>query len=64
MAPRSIGVASTGRRVTRRDGMLTLESSMSNLVQRGIVTWEDAVARSLYPKDIETQPRLRAPVSA
>jgi twitching motility protein PilT len=40
-----------------RDGMLTLEQSLSGLVQSEIVTYEDAVARSLYPRDIETRPR-------
>jgi twitching motility protein PilT len=41
-----------------REGMVTLEQSLSVLVQAGIVTAEDATARSLYPKDIETRPRL------
>ena len=40
-----------------RDGMVTLEQSLSELVQDGVVT-EDAAARSLYPKDIETRPRF------
>ncbi|XBB68254.1 type IV pilus twitching motility protein PilT [Nocardioides sp. WV_118_6] len=40
-----------------RDGMVTLEQSLSHLVQSGVVTEEDAVARSLYPKDIEPRPR-------
>ncbi len=43
-----------------REGMVTLEQSLSALVQAGIVTEEDAVARSLYPKDIEARPRLMA----
>ena len=42
----------------QRDGMLTLEHSMSRLVQAGMVRYEDAVVRSLYPKDIEATPRL------
>ncbi|WP_028638436.1 type IV pilus twitching motility protein PilT [Nocardioides sp. URHA0032] len=41
-----------------QDGMVTLEQSLSRLVQDGTVTEADAVARSLYPKDIETRPRL------
>jgi twitching motility protein PilT len=41
-----------------QDGMVTLEQSLSRLVQDGIVSEEDAVVRSLYPKDIETRPRL------
>ncbi|RNL63348.1 type IV pilus twitching motility protein PilT [Nocardioides marmoriginsengisoli] len=43
-----------------REGMVTLEQSLSTLVQAGIVTEEDATARSLYPKDIESRPRLAA----
>jgi twitching motility protein PilT len=43
----------------QKDGMLTLEQSLSALVQGGLVTFEDAAARSLYPKDIEAQPRAR-----
>ncbi|MGY2703362.1 type IV pilus twitching motility protein PilT [Nocardioides sp. HB32] len=41
-----------------QDGMVTLEQSLSRLVQDGIVAESDAIARSLYPKDIETRPRL------
>jgi len=41
-----------------RDGMVTLEQSLSQLVQRGVVAYEEAAARSLYPQDIETRPRL------
>jgi twitching motility protein PilT len=44
----------------QREGMLTLEQSLSALVQAGTVSYDDAAARSLYPKDIETRPRLRA----
>jgi twitching motility protein PilT len=43
----------------QRDGMITFEQSLSALVQAGLVTYEDAVTRSLYPKDIEAQPRAR-----
>ncbi|MET3961889.1 twitching motility protein PilT [Marmoricola sp. OAE513] len=43
-----------------REGMVSLEQSLSALVQQGIVSEQDAVARSLYPKDIETRPRLTA----
>ena len=41
-----------------QDGMVTLEQSLSRLIQEGVVTEADAAARSLYPKDIETRPRL------
>ena len=43
-----------------RDGMVTLEQSLSALVQDGVVSETDAVARSLYPQDIETRPRIAA----
>ncbi|GAA1601378.1 type IV pilus twitching motility protein PilT [Kribbella sancticallisti] len=48
----------------QREGMLTLEQSLSTLVQAGTVSYDDAAARSLYPKDIELRPRLRAGVPA
>jgi len=48
----------------QRDGMVTFEQSLSALVQAGHVTHEDAVARSLYPKDVELAPRPRAGVTA
>jgi twitching motility protein PilT len=47
-----------------KDGMVTLEHSLSYLVQAGVVSYEDALSRSLYPKDIEPRPRLRAGVPA
>jgi twitching motility protein PilT len=34
------------------EGMQTLESALSDLVARGIVTYDDAVGRSLYPKEV------------
>lgn len=43
-----------------QDGMITLEQSLSQLIQAGIVAEEEAVARSLYPKDIEARPRYTA----
>ncbi|MCW2756611.1 MAG: twitching motility protein [Nocardioidaceae bacterium] len=43
-----------------REGMVTLEQSLSALVEQEIVTEEDAIARSLYPKDIEARPRMLA----
>ena len=36
-----------------RDGMSTLEMSLSDLVARQVVTYDDAVARSLYPKEVK-----------
>ncbi|MGN6609128.1 MAG: type IV pilus twitching motility protein PilT [Jatrophihabitans sp.] len=47
-----------------QDGMVTFEQTLSKLIQEGVITYEDAVHRSLYPKDIETRPRLRASVTA
>jgi twitching motility protein PilT len=44
----------------QREGMVTLEQSLSALVQSGAITYDDATARSLYPNDIEARPRLRA----
>ena len=43
-----------------REGMVTLEQSLSAMIQAGIVTEEEAAARSLYPKDIESRPRFTA----
>jgi twitching motility protein PilT len=37
----------------QREGMVTFEQSLSALVQSGQITYEDAIARSLYPKDVE-----------
>lgn len=48
----------------QRDGMITLERSLSALVQAGVATHADAMVRSLYPQDIEALPRLRASVPA
>jgi twitching motility protein PilT len=42
----------------QRDGMVTLEQSLSALVQHGVITEADAFARSLYPKDIDARPRF------
>jgi twitching motility protein PilT len=47
-----------------QDGMVTLEQSLSMLVQNGVISYEDAATRSLYPRDIEVHPRLRASVAS
>ena len=47
-----------------RDGMITLEQSLSGLVQAGLITLDDAQARSLYPREIEPRPRFRQSVLA
>jgi twitching motility protein PilT len=36
--------------------MQTLEASLSELVANGVVTYDDAVARSLSPKEIAKPP--------
>ena len=35
-----------------KDGMVTLEAGMANLVQAGLVTYEAAAAASMYPNDL------------
>jgi len=47
-----------------KDGMVTFEKSLSRLVASGQVTYQDAVARSLHPQDVEPQPRQHSRVSA
>jgi twitching motility protein PilT len=44
----------------QQDGMVTFEMSLSALVQAGAVGYEEAVARSLFPREIEARPFLRA----
>lgn len=48
----------------RTEGMITFEQSLSDLVQAGRISYEDAATRSLYPKDIEARPRFRAGVAS
>jgi twitching motility protein PilT len=43
----------------QRDGMISLEQSLSMLVGHGLVSYADAAARSLHPQDIDA----RAPVA-
>jgi twitching motility protein PilT len=47
-----------------REGMFTLEQSLSALVQSGQVSHADAAARSLYPHDIDEWPQGHARVPA
>jgi twitching motility protein PilT len=47
----------------QREGMVTFEQSLSSLVQSGQISYEDAVARSLYPKEVEPL-RIRTGVPA
>ncbi len=36
----------------QEDGMQTLEASLSKLLAEGAITYEDALSRSLFPKEI------------
>jgi twitching motility protein PilT len=55
-----------------KEGMRTLEASLSELVADGLITYDDAVARSVYPKEIRAtreqhpwaQPGREAPAAA
>jgi twitching motility protein PilT len=57
-----------------QDGMCTLEASLSELVAKGRVSYEDALSRSLYPLEVKAPPppprpaesngRGRAPAAA
>ena len=38
----------TGQRV----GMQTIEAALSSLVPRGVVSYDEAVSRSMYPKEV------------
>jgi twitching motility protein PilT len=44
----------------QEDGMQTLESALSELVLAGVVTREEAVAHSLYPKEVAETPSPEA----
>jgi len=44
----------------QRDGMITFEQSLSWLVKSGYVSYEDALVRSLYPKEVEAPPQPAA----
>ena len=37
----------------QHDGMQTLEMSLTELVAAGVVSYDEAVARSLYPRDVK-----------
>ncbi|MFI5697095.1 type IV pilus twitching motility protein PilT [Kribbella sp. NPDC051586] len=44
----------------RREGMITLEQSLSELIQAGEIAPQDAYSRSSHPKEIELRPRVRS----
>jgi twitching motility protein PilT len=39
-----------------REGMITLEASLSELVRNGVVSYDDAIACSTFPEDITARP--------
>jgi twitching motility protein PilT len=39
----------------QRDGMQTLEMSLTSLVKAGVVAQEEAVARSLFPREVNAR---------
>jgi len=44
----------------QNEGMQTLEMALSDLVTRGIVSYDEAVGRSLYPKELAKGPAVPA----
>ncbi len=40
---------------SRAEGMLTLEAALNELVAEGLITYDEAVARSMHPKEIKRQ---------
>jgi twitching motility protein PilT len=52
---------------SRSEGMQTLEHSLNELIEEGLVDWEDAVSVSLFPKEIhrpEVAPAYEAPAQS
>jgi twitching motility protein PilT len=44
----------------QRDGMITLEQSLNALIRDGVISYESAESRSLYPKELERARPLMA----
>ena len=44
--------------------MCTLETWLNHLVANGLITYEDAVARSMHPKEIKPAPDGRSELTA
>jgi twitching motility protein PilT len=40
----------------QREGMVTFEQSLNSLIASGAISYDDAVTRSLYPRDLERSP--------
>jgi twitching motility protein PilT len=47
----------------RAEGMCTLETWLNHLVANGLITYDDAVARSVYPKELKPAPQAAAAAS-
>jgi len=43
----------------QRDGMITFEQSLNSLINAGLISYEEAVVRSLHPRDVEAPQPLR-----
>jgi twitching motility protein PilT len=48
----------------QRDGMKTLEARMNELISEGVVTYEEAISRCMYPHEVENPDRAPEPVTA
>jgi twitching motility protein PilT len=48
----------------QRDGMVTFEQSLSLLVESGEVSLDEALTRSLHPRDIQVRQRIKGSVPA
>jgi twitching motility protein PilT len=46
------------------EGMQTLETALSNLVTQGVVSYEEALGRSMYPKEVAKPATASLQVSA
>src|SRR2546427_307676 len=47
----------------QNEGMQTLELALSDLVTRGLVTYDEALGRSLYPKELAKPPAVPVPAA-
>jgi twitching motility protein PilT len=39
-----------------REGMQTMEVALNGLIEQGLVTYEDALDRSMFPKELRQAP--------
>jgi twitching motility protein PilT len=46
---------------SQRDGMRTLEACLDGLVAEGVIAYEDAIAKCMYPHEIENPNKVREP---